>query len=214
MLNLVRPPSAESMTKARAAISISLRPIKRATIEIKVCGDSLIVHAWSEKAVKEMLTRQQISKEEKRLLKNNRAKKDPAADYEGAKYHDAQGWDAFPSTGFKKAMVDAGFMLGIPRPAIRAAVFVIGEYVPIAYKKVVMREDAVRVGPYNKREADLRYRPDYIDWSATLRIEYRQDVFTAEQVAALVQNAGFSIGVGEWRPQKEGQHGRFDIVTE
>jgi hypothetical protein len=161
-----------------------------------------------------MLERQRRSKEEQKLADKSREKKDPEKDYQSARYI-RNGKDVFPSTAFKKAMVDAGFMLGIPRPAIRAAIFVLGEFVEIKIsdKKPAMREDAVRVGPFSNRVADLRYRPEYIDWTATLRIQYREDMFTASQVAALVQNAGFSIGVGEWRPQKEGQHGRFDIVT-
>lgn len=206
--------TAESMSKAKAAIAVNLQPIQRKTVSIRIHGDSLIAHAWGPKAIKEMLTNQQRSKEEKKIAKQNREKKDPVADYEGARYlHN--GKDVFPSTAFKKAMVDAGFMLGIPRPVIRAAIFVVGEFIEIETKeKPIMREDPVRVGPFNKREADLRYRPEYIEWSATLRIQYREDMFTAEKVAALVQNAGFSIGVGEWRPQKEGQHGRFEMVNE
>ena len=34
---------------------------------------------------------------------------------------------------------------------------------------------------------------------------------TDEQIAMLISNAGFSVGVGEWRPEKGGDFGTFAI---
>jgi hypothetical protein len=206
----------ESFNKARTVINVALKPITRRTIEITVGGDSLIVHAWGPKAIKEMLLQQQMTTEEKRLAKKHREKKDPKADFEDAKCM-FKGKPAFPTLAFKLAMVNAGALLGIPKPAIRAAVFVKSaistEFVEIKSDKCVMREDPVRVGPYNNRVADLRYRPEYPNWRVTLQIIYRDDLLTAEQVVALAQNAGFSVGVGEWRVEKNGQHGTFEVIN-
>ena len=211
--------TAESFNKARSVMKVALMPITRRRLAVTVRGDSLIVHAWGPKAIKEMLLRQQMNDDEKRLAKKTRAKKDPKADFEDAKYI-RNGKPVFPTLAFKMAMVNAGALLGIPKPAIRAAVFIEGEFVEIMVEKrasksdpAVMREDPVRVGPFNKREADLRYRPEYLNWRTTLRIVYRDDLLNAEQVVALVQNAGFSVGVGEWRVEKNGQHGTFEVVN-
>ncbi len=201
-------------TEAQGILTRALRPIQVQWMSTEICGDDLITHRWSEKAMKEMLQSQQMTKEEKKLAKNNRAPKDPKAEYEGARYH-WEGKDWFPANGIKKSMVTAGFALGIPRSIIQRCVFVSGaerrDYVQIKYARLVMREDAVRVGPFNNRTADLRYRPEYQSWSAELKIRFRTDLITEQQVLMLLQNAGFSVGIGEWRPEKDGQAGTFEI---
>lgn len=202
-----------SVTAAREIVNVALRPVPFVWTEIRIKGTDLITHRWSEKALKQMRDSQQMSAEEKRLKKKNREKRDPDGDYEGARYHwDDRDW--FPTNGIKKAMVSAGMLLGIPKSVIRATIFVIGErrdYAVIHYGKIVKREDAVRVGP--KRDADLRYRPEYQDWHIDLKIKVRTDIMSPEQVVALLQNAGFSIGIGEWRPEKDGQAGTFEPVS-
>jgi hypothetical protein len=200
--------------EAREKIAVALAPIETRWMETTIFGEDLIVHRWSEKAMKEMLANQQMNKAEKNLAKQNRAPKNPEEEFQGARYHwDKKDW--FPANGIKKAMVSAGYALGIPRAIIQRSVFVIGDsrrdYVEIKYKKLVKREDAVQVGPFGKRTADLRYRPEYQNWSAFLRIKYRTDTITAEQVVMLLKNAGFSIGIGEWRPEKGGQAGTFEV---
>lgn len=91
---------------------------------------------------------------------------------------------------------------------IRGALFVEGDLLPLKFKSCNMREDMVRVG---MGTADLRYRPEYTDWSVDLTIEYNSNVLQAEQVLNLIRLAGFSVGICEWRPEKNGDFGRFDI---
>lgn len=199
---------------AQRIISMRLKPMDVRWIETTIFGPDLITHKWSEKARKEMLANQQRTKEEKKLAKKDREKKDPEADFQGARYHwDGKDW--FPANGIKKAVVEAGYAVGIARSIIQRSVFIIGttrrDYVEIKYARIVRREDPVKVGPFGKRETDLRYRPEYQNWSADLRIKYRADVISAEQVMLLLRDAGFSIGIGEWRPDRGGQAGTFEV---
>jgi len=71
-----------------------------------------------------------------------------------------------------------------------------------------MREDMVRVG---MGTADIRYRAEYRDWSALLRIEFVPSIIDLESVVALV-DAGGTNGVGEWRPEKSGSYGTYEVV--
>ena len=190
-----------------------LKRISTKEIKVKIRGlSSLIVHAWGKKALEEMLAGQQMTKEEKKLAKQNRTKKDPERDFNEARYI-INGKDCFPTISVKKAMVDTGAALGISRVVIRQAVFVLGDYFEIKGGKPVRREDTVRVGPFNNRQADLRYRPEYANWSADLIFRYRTDMIDEDQLLALLENAGFSVGIGEWRPQKDGQFGTFEVVA-
>jgi hypothetical protein len=202
----------DNMAKAKEAILVNLKRIARTRITIRIKGDILVTHAWSAKALREMLQSQQMTKEEKKLAKGNREKKDPEADFQGARYVRG-GKDCFPTNGIKKAMVEAGYQLGIPKNTIRRGVRIVGDFVEIKSQKPVMREDAVRVGPFNNRTADLRYRPQYNDWHMDLEIIFRNDVFSADNIAALLENAGWG-GIGEWRPERDGQFGTFEVETD
>ena len=67
----------------------------------------------------------------------------------------------------------------------------------------------VRIG---MGQADVRYRPEYLDWSAILTIEYNEGMLSAEQIYQLVSAAGYGCGIGEMRPEKtKFGFGRFKI---
>jgi len=59
----------------------------------------------------------------------------------------------------------------------------------------------------------VRTRAVIDEWEAMLRIAFDPGVFTLEQVANLVAFAGYNVGVGNFRPQKRGVYGRWEIVA-
>lgn len=206
-------PQEQDQGKAKGVIE-GLKPLKIGTLDVTIVGMApLIVHAWGKKAKGEMLAAQQMTKEEKKKTKEKRAAKDPQQDYNESRYV-INGKDSFPTVSVKKAMVDAGYALGISRAVVRQAVFIVGDYFEIKHPapEPIMREDTVRVGPFTNRQADLRYRPEYRDWRADLKFRYRTDMIDPAQLVALLQSAGFSVGIGEWRPQKDGQFGIFEVA--
>ena len=71
-----------------------------------------------------------------------------------------------------------------------------------------MREDTVRVGAGS---TDLRYRPEFRNWSMILNFEFDAQALTQPTILNLVQRAGFGVGLGEWRPEKGGEYGRFEV---
>lgn len=196
--------------KAREAITINLRRIQRHTITVRIAGDSLILHAWGPKVLRKLLQDQQRSEEEKKEAKKKREPKNPHNDFMEARYL-RDGKDYFPANGLKQAMTEAGAEIKIPRTAIRRHVRILGDLVEIKGCKPVMREDVTRVGPFSNRQPDLRYRPHFTNWHADVMIRYTVDLFTPEQIVALVDRAG-CIGIGEWRADKKGEHGGFEVV--
>jgi hypothetical protein len=42
-------------------------------------------------------------------------------------------------------------------------------------------------------------------------VRYNRNVLSAEQIVSLFNTAGFAIGIGEWRPQKNGGFGMFHV---
>ena len=184
-------------------VIVTLPRIKVATMTLGIVGDStLICHKWSEKAKKEMLDKQM------KKAKTAKAAKDPEADYRGSLYPHPDGGYGFPSVAFKNAAVSAcRFSDGVKMTVARGAFHIDGELVQIIGEPRP-REDMVRVG---MGTADIRYRGEFPEWEAKLTVSYNSSVFSPEQIMNLFNLAGFGVGVGEWRPEKNGQFGRFHV---
>jgi hypothetical protein len=191
-----------AVAKATTPATLEIPELRIRVVNLKIVGDSpLIVHAWSKKARDEMLAKQMGKAQAKK------APKDPEQDYREAFYYTEDGRYGFPAVAFKAAAVDAASQVsGLTKVFLRGAFHVIGEMVPIEGEPR-MREDMVRVG---MGTADIRFRPEFPTWSATVPVRM-SSVITLEQLVHLFNQAGFSCGIGEWRPQKDGPFGMFHV---
>lgn len=194
-------------------------PVKLERIDVNIVGDTgLIPHAWSAKAKKMMLDKQM------KKAKQGKTAKDPDADYRESLYWldkdnnliKAKNMDpnkhkmfGFKSIAFKAAAVRAATDVGLKMTDTRRAFHVLGEYVPLKYKKIIMREDMVRL---QTKVADIRYRGEFINWSCVLPIQFNANLFSPEQIFNLFNTAGFGVGVGEWRPERNGMNGMFHVA--
>jgi hypothetical protein len=174
---------------------------------IQLVGDSeLIVHAWSKKAKQEMLDKQMKKAKQAKEAKN------PQRDYEESLYRTPDGGYGFPAVAFKSAAVDAcSHVANMTKVEARGAFHIVGDMVPIDGEPH-MREDMVRLSGIGST-ADIRYRGAFKQWSVTFTIRYNANVITLEQLLNLFNTAGFAIGIGEWRPQKDGSFGMFHVAT-
>ena len=200
-------------------LGIEIPQIRVETFNLPLTGDSpLIMHAWSVKAKQMMLDKQM-----KKATPGKDAK-DPFQDFCDSLYWLTEkpknptmddvlkAKFGFPVTAFKAAAVDAGFQQGIlaKKTTARGAFHIIGEFAEI--KGVPeMREDMVRIG---MGTADIRYRGEFKNWSTVLKIRYNPIAMSAEQIVNLFNIGGFSNGVGEWRPSKDGSFGMFHVATQ
>lgn len=186
-------------------VKISLPAIDIQTLTLTVVGDSpLICNRWSEKAKAMMRAKQMKQATEKRAAKN------PEADFLGSLYKMGPGKYGFPAVGFKSAAVSAArYSEGLKMTELRGALHIPGELVEIQGKPT-MREDMVRVG---MGVADLRYRGEFKTWKAKLVIRFNARMLSAEMIANLFNAAGFGVGVGEWRPERNGSFGCFHVAN-
>jgi hypothetical protein len=76
---------------------------------------------------------------------------------------------------------------------------------------IYMCRDMVTVGMGG---TDIRYRGQVNDWELKLLVRYNADVLSAEQVLNLIHHGGFSCGVGEWRPEKNGDFGTYTLLLD
>lgn len=139
-----------------------------------------------------------------------REAKDPEALYQECFYRTSDGRYGFPAIAFKAAAVDAcSHVSDLTKVAARGAFHIDGEIVPLHdYTGPVQRQDMVRIA---MGTADVRIRPEFPTWKATLYIRYNAGVLSLDQIANLFNVAGFSIGIGEHRPQRDGQWGMFHV---
>lgn len=213
---------------------VEIKPIEMKTVEVKIVGDtSLIMHAWSEKAKRMMLEAQQgKAKCKKKPVRN------PVDDFiqsmywlegkpdypdetdeetceqaflfaieNGAKF-------GFPVTSIKQAAISAAYRMGWVKDkmGLRGAFFIetdCGDMVEIVSDTPVMREDMVKVG---MGTADIRYRGEFRNWSATFRVKYNTNgQFTLQDIMNIINAGGCICGIGEWRPERDGQFGMYHI---
>jgi hypothetical protein len=193
-----------------ADATVQIQQIAAETLRVPIIGTTpLIVHRFSEKAKRQMLDNMQGRKSPKES-------KDPQAEYEGAFYRlKGDSGYGFPATAFKLATVGgARFYSQVTMTALKQFLFFRGEpgddgqsLVPIEGEPH-MREDVVRVG---RGGTDLRYRPIFPDWSAVLEVTYVTSALTQGSVLSLIDAGGMGVGVGEWRPEKDGDFGTYRI---
>ena len=208
---------------------LEIKPIELETVTVRIVGDTpLIMHAWSEKAKREMLDKQM-----KKTKSTAREAKNPVEDFirsmywltdmptdmsedgfinaieKGAKF-------GFPVTAFKQAAISASYRMGWSKDkmSLRGVFFIDGDenqMIEIHSDTPIMREDMVKVG---QGTADIRYRGEFRNWWADLKITYNKNgQYTLEQIVNIINAGGYVCGVGEWRPERDGQFGMFHIAT-
>lgn len=146
----------------------------------------------------------------------------------------------FPLTGIKQAALSAAYRMGWAKDKVsmKGDFFIVPEHdyyyagdlhvdyekkkvsvipnqiryepmIEIHSDKPFMREDPVKVG---MGAADLRYRGEFRNWYADLTIQFNENgQRSIDQIVNIISAGGFVNGIGEWRPERDGQFGMFHV---
>ena len=195
---------------AAADAQVNISKIDAETLLVPIVGTApLVVNRFSEKAKRQMLDAMQGRKTPKQA-------KDPEAEYQAAFYRTKDGY-GFPMIAFKAATVSAARFYGkdVRMTDLRQFLFfkgVLSDADPQPLAVITgtprMREDVVTVG---MKGHDLRYRPEFPEWSTEVEVTYVKSSLTRESVLSLIDAGGLGCGVGEWRPEKKGDFGTYRI---
>lgn len=184
----------------------------------------LIAHAFPEKQRKAMIDKQM------KTAKGGRDARDPVAEFEASRYRLPDGTDGLPAAALKNSAVTACTSLSdVTKVAARQAFrvesqpmksqgtipdsFVRTALVPLVAHPPMMREDVVRLsGP--SRSAEMRYRPEYPIWGVQLSVMLNPQVVSFGHLFTMFQAAGHGVGVGDYRPERNGDCGTFDVASE
>jgi len=102
-------------------------------------------------------------------------------------------------------------------PMVREGLIV--ESVAFGYDRIKLGEDLDQlsrstqytVGVVVQRNRILRTRARFLTWSANIIIDADDDLVDEEHLANWFRIGGRRIGLGDWRPEKSGSHGRFKV---
>lgn len=129
----------------------------------------------------------------------------------------------FPVTAFKQASISAAYRMGwVPdKMSLRGAFFIDadGEALTGTNNRVpavrihsdapIMRADMVTVGISG---TDIRYRPEFRNWWAELKVRYNANgKYSLNEIVNIINAGGYVCGIGEWRPERDGQYGCYHI---
>lgn len=220
--------------------AVEVKPINFGYMDITIVGDTpLIIHAWSEKAKRQMLDKQTGkktgAKHEIKVPLNDFKNSlywltpmpDDGADDEEAETNIAKAFDdgakfGFPCNGIKASIISGAYRAGldVTMASLRGNFFIEGatnastvDLAEIVGPYPESREDMVRVGGQSK-SADIRYRAEFKEWRIPLRLKYIIDgKYSLEQLVNMINYGGFVTGIGEWRPEKDGQFGMYHLET-
>lgn len=224
------------MATTKKTETIEIKPIEMKIVEVTLVGDTpLIMHAWNEKAKRMILEAQQgKAKGKKKETKN------PVDDFIQSMYWlknkpDTDGMNedeckeafeqaiengakfGFPITAFKQAAISAAYRMGWAKDkmSLRGVFFIdtdYGDMAEIISDSPTIREDMVKIG---MGTADIRYRGEFNHWHTTIRLKYNANgQYSIENILNILNAGGMVCGVGEWRPERDGQFGMFHVKTD
>jgi hypothetical protein len=174
----------------------------------------LIMHRFSQKAWRELLY---PSPRENQAALEQTLKHDPMDEYRGAFYRNRD--DETPT------------LFHLPNGCFHGAIAQAAIDIPGAAKAQIERLTRVvdvQINLYGTpqifcamvrnsgitRTPDVRTRPIFPQWACTIVVRYVGSILTEKTIAALVGAAGKIVGIGDWRGEKGGPYGSWELVDD
>lgn len=211
------------MAKKEQSIEVELKPIQIKEAVVTIKGKTpLIVNNFNEKS-KQQIIDAQMKKPKTKEARN------PIEDFMRASYWLTEMPEAFDKEHFEEALKN-GAEFGFPAKGIKASIvsgayrngmtkdkvslygaFLIPEeFIRIDFEDIEMREDYVRIAHGG---TDVRFRPQFNNWSMTFTIQYNENTYSLDQIINFINLGGFSCGLGEMRIEKGGNFGSYEVVS-
>lgn len=191
---------------------IELPPLRISRIRVHLRGlTPLLLNPFTAKATEMLLSKQQG----KAAVAGNKN-----ADEEMAKrlIFTSKGTLGFPAMAFKKALISATSLIrGLKSTHVKQGVFMVCEHhdemggplVELDNSDPEKNEAHVRNAT---GVADVRVRPMLRHWSCWVTMDIFDHALSVDAVVNLFRIAGNSVGIGDWRVEKNGDYGRFEVV--
>ena len=185
---------------------VKIDPLQIATMKVKIVGITpLLLNKMSDKEKQLMLDKQMGKNPEKNKIR------DPKQEVADKIHYMSNGKIGIPIDSIKNAMIESSPSLDMYKKNIMGGLFIIPEennLVTINFKKQVTNESITRDGN-QARTPRTTFRPQFNDWSCEFVVRYNAKAITPDTILNLLKVAGFSNGIGSWRPSTKGSYGMF-----
>lgn len=188
---------------------VQIKPPKIEIATIRIIGTAPLVQArFAQKA--EMMAVQQEGSTAR--SKKKRAPKDFDALCDASVHYSTDGWVGIPAGAFRAACISACKLVGFKMTLAKLSVFVEADgYDSDGMPLVRLDADKYQRTDLHVRNStgvvDIRSRPMWMKWGATVRTRYDADQFSLEDVYNLLHRAGAQVGIGEGRPDSKASAG-------
>ncbi len=162
----------------------------------------LLMDAWTKSAIDELVYKQ-MNPSKKKSEKVAIVPEDVA---EEKVYRLSDGRVGFPASGVHGAIRRAVKQSNITMVDYNCMATVLpddGRLMAIEGSTPKLRSDTIR--------GNVVHRAEITDWGAVVKIRYDAQALKKNDIMSLLVKAGLSVGIGAWRPEKNGTFGTFTI---
>ena len=131
-------------------------------------------------------------------------------------YVDAEGAIYQPATHIENSLIEAGKKIKVKGSGKATYSKIFGSMVNVEEFEIVHNNQKYEIHktlvviPSTKGRI-MRYRPMFKSWSLTFHLEF-EDEIPADVIKEALEIAGKYVGIGDWRPEKKGKFGKFQVV--
>lgn len=206
-----KPPMSEGATVLGAPAdmkNVVITPPSFQQASVTIRGTTpLVVHKFSQKVQDSIRETQEAGSVSRKGKK--RDPRDFHANFMAARYRSKEGWDGFPSSAIRNALISACRTVGFKMTVAKMSVFCVADGFDEAGTGLVRITKGephmdVRPGRNANGGVDLRSRPMWQEgWEAVVTLRWDADQFSASDLVNLLSRAGLQVGLCEGRPDSK-----------
>ena len=132
-------------------------------------------------------------------------------------YVDSEGRIYQPATHLDRALIEAGKKIKVKGQGKATYSKLFGSMVSVEEFEILHKKPEYEIHkclvviPSTKGRV-MRYRPMFKDWVLEFHIEFEEEI-PADVVKEALEIAGKYVGIGDWRPEKKGKFGKFQVTS-
>jgi hypothetical protein len=193
-------------------LRVTITPLRERVVSFKIIGTApLMVCKFSTTKFENMKRAQEAGSQKN--SKKTREARDFKRDFEQASHRAREGWYGLPCAAFRRGLIETCRMVGFKMTVAKMSVFVEADGYEATsgdpLVKLNVREPKMDLRPARNANGscDIRARPMWDQWTATLRVRFDEDQFSVTDITNLLHRMGVQNGMGEGRHNSSGSSG-------